>query len=151
DADNVVQEVFQAVTRNVSTFRRDHGSGSFVAWLSTITRTRIADHHRLHGRQPEALGGSDFQQRLEQKPAPAADSSSSDAPAPERPLLLRRALDGVRAGFEPRTWQAFWATAIDGRETAAVAEELGMTAGAIRTARSRVLRRVREVFDEMAG
>ena len=29
--------------------------------------------------------------------------------------LLHRALDVIRGEFEPRTWQAFWRTAVDGR------------------------------------
>jgi RNA polymerase sigma-70 factor (ECF subfamily) len=151
DVGDVLQEVFQTAARNVAEFRRDQGSGSFVAWLATITRTRMADHHRRQGRQPAAEGGSDFRHLLEQQPSPADSSSSSGLSVPERHLLMRRALDLVRAEFEPTTWQAFWRTVINERDTADVADELSMTPGAVRTARSRVLRRVREVFTEMAG
>jgi RNA polymerase sigma-70 factor (ECF subfamily) len=54
----------------------------------------------------------------------------------------------VRGEIEPRTWEAFWRTAVDGRPPAHLAAELGMTAAAIRQAKSRVLRRLkREVGD----
>jgi RNA polymerase sigma-70 factor (ECF subfamily) len=151
DIDDVLQEVFQTAARNLAGFRRDQGSGSFVAWLSTITRSRIADHHRRHGRQPAAEGGSDFRHLLEQQPGPADSSSSCGLSVPERHLLMRWALDLARAEFETTTWQAFWHTVIDERDTTDVAGELGMTPGAVRTARSRVLHRVRVMFIEMAG
>ena len=50
--------------------------------------------------------------------------------------------------FETSTWKACWETAFCGRPAAMVAEELGMTVGAVYVARSRVVRRLRQ---EMAG
>ena len=58
--------------------------------------------------------------------------------------LVRRALVQLRGEFEPRTWQAFWATAVDELPSADVAGQLGMTANAVRMAKSRVLHRLRE-------
>ena len=57
--------------------------------------------------------------------------SESDA---EIAGLHRRALELVRAQFEDRTWQAFWEVVID---------DLGMTALAVRQAKSRILRRLK--------
>ncbi len=58
--------------------------------------------------------------------------------------LVSRALDQVRVEFQPSTWQAFWRTAVDGLTTDAVAAELQMTNAAVRQARSRVSRRLRQ-------
>jgi RNA polymerase sigma-70 factor (ECF subfamily) len=55
----------------------------------------------------------------------------------------------VRGEFEERTWQAFWLTTIDGRAPAALADELGMTSAAIRQAKSRVLRRLKQEMGEL--
>jgi RNA polymerase sigma-70 factor (ECF subfamily) len=49
----------------------------------------------------------------------------------------------LREEFEPQTWQAFWRTAVDGQPATAVAVELGMSAAAIRKAKSRILHRLR--------
>ncbi|MGC3966052.1 MAG: hypothetical protein QM775_01375 [Pirellulales bacterium] len=54
----------------------------------------------------------------------------------------------VRNEFEPRTWQAFWAMAVDGLSAAEAADKLGTTAGAVRQAKYVVARRLRE---ELAG
>jgi RNA polymerase sigma-70 factor (ECF subfamily) len=57
-------------------------------------------------------------------------------------------LEFIRSEFEPRTWQMFWRSVVDGVATATVGAELGVSAAAVRQARSRVLRRLRE---EAAG
>jgi RNA polymerase sigma-70 factor (ECF subfamily) len=149
DVDNVVQEVFRTLARTVQDFRRDRGSGSFAAWLFTVTRSRIADWRQARQRQPPAVGGSDFLERLEQEPAPADDSSS--AAINPTAMLCRRALDLVRPEFTVTTWQAFWRSTIDGHDTADIATDLGMTANAVRLAKSRVLRRLREELGDLFG
>src|SRR5205085_2616687 len=111
DQDDVSQDVFRAVARGVASFRRDQGSGSFAAWVATLTRHAVADHFRRRSGEPAAVGGSDFQQRLDQQPAPEEDSSSGGAGPSPRREVVRSALDLVRGEFESKTWQAFWRTA----------------------------------------
>jgi RNA polymerase sigma-70 factor (ECF subfamily) len=55
-------------------------------------------------------------------------------------------LELVRAEFADRTWQAFWQTAVDHQRGVDVAKSLGMTVDAVYQAKSRVLRRVRELL-----
>ena len=77
---------------------------------------------------------------------PAADE---DDPPSELTALLRRALELVRGEFEPATWRAFLLTAVDGRAAPDAAAELGLTPAAIRQAKSRVLRRLRQELGEL--
>jgi RNA polymerase sigma-70 factor (ECF subfamily) len=148
DVDNVLQEVFLAVARKVPDFHRDGPGESVHAWIYTVAQNRVRDHHRRQGRQPSAVGGSSFLERLDQQPGPADDSSSPCSDPTGRTLLTRRVLDLVRPQFEEKTWQAFWRTVIDEQDTTVVAEALGLTANAVRLYRSRVLRRLRR---ELAG
>jgi RNA polymerase sigma-70 factor (ECF subfamily) len=60
-----------------------------------------------------------------------------------------RALEQVRAQFQAQTWQAFWRTAVDGVSPAEVVGELGMSLAAIRQAKSRVLRRLKQEMGEL--
>jgi RNA polymerase sigma-70 factor (ECF subfamily) len=71
------------------------------------------------------------------------------APAEAESELLHRALEMIRGEFEPKTWQAFWQTAVEGRAAADVAADLGMTPGAVRVAKSRVLHRLRADLGEL--
>jgi RNA polymerase sigma-70 factor (ECF subfamily) len=50
----------------------------------------------------------------------------------------------VRGEVQPATWQAFWRTAVEGHSPREAGEALGMSAGAVYVARSRVLARLKE-------
>ena len=63
--------------------------------------------------------------------------------------LYQRALSFLQETFEPQTWRAFWRTAIDGLPAPEVADELGMSAAAVRKAKSRVLSRLRREYQDL--
>jgi len=140
DADNVVQDVFVTLARHLHAFRSDRGSGRFRAFLSTVTRTRLADHHRREARQPLVLD-ADALAMLEGQ---TLDEAELDPVF--RDLELRRVLDVVRAEVAETTWEAFWRTAVEGRSSEDVAAALGLSAGAVRLARLRLLRRLRRLL-----
>ena len=141
DAADVFQEVFQAVAAHLGGFHRDRPGDTFRGWLRAITRNKVADHHRRRQREPAGVGGSEARDRLARVAEPSPpDDPVGDAAEAE---LLHRALAMIRGEFEARTWSAFWQTAVDGRAAADVAAELGMTPGAVRVAKSRVLHRLR--------
>ena len=82
--------------------------------------------------------------------ASAANAAGDDGQAEnalddagETALVLRSALALIQEQFRPKTWQAFWMTTVDGRPTRDVAEELGMSSGAVRVSKSRVLAKLR--------
>jgi RNA polymerase sigma-70 factor (ECF subfamily) len=146
DAADVFQEVFRSVAEHVVGFRRDRPGSTFRGWLRTITRNKIHDHfRRLQGRA-QAVGGTDAQLRLLAVAVPEEED-------PEEAGLLsrqvRQALESLRGEFEQRTWQAFWQVQMEGRPTADVGAELGMTAAAVRKAKLRVLRRLREELGDL--
>lgn len=140
DTEDIFQEVFRAVATNIATFRKDRPTDSFRGWLRTITRSKVADHYRRLGSQPAAIGGSDAQlQLLELAEPPEPDSQE----ATEAEALRLRAMELIRSEFEERTWQAFWRVTVEGHPVQDVARDLGVTPGAIRVAKYRVLHRLR--------
>jgi len=145
DAADLAQEVFLAVSQGLERFER-RGPGSFRAWVRGITRHKLLDCYRRAEHQAAAAGGSTALERLLDIPDP---QPGSDEDADEMSGLYRRALDLIRGEFEERTWQAFWLTAVEGREAPAAAAELGMSPVAVRIARSRVLARLRAEADEL--
>ncbi len=146
DAADVVQEVFRAVARGLDGFRREQPGDSFRAWLRTIARNKIRDHYRRRQGQPQSVGGTDAQARLEAQTGPQDDLAAE--PALEN-AELARALELVRAEFEPRTWEAFQRAAVDGEATADIAADLGISVNAVRKAKSRVLSRLREELKDL--
>ena len=148
DAADVFQEVFQTVATRIQDFRKREQGDSFRGWLRTITRSKIVDHHRRGKRQPRGVGGSSVQRRWNEVEAHEPQEDSAD----DRVVmsdLLRSALERIREHFRETTWRAFWGTAIDGRPHRDVAEELGLSPGAARVAKSRVLQRLRAELGEL--
>jgi RNA polymerase sigma-70 factor (ECF subfamily) len=149
DAEDVAQEVFQAVFRRIDEFTKQPQRGGFRAWLRAITHHKLGDYFRRARHQPAAAGGSQAQELLAELPAGHGEASSSDDGVSERCLLLRAALELVRPEFQPRTWEAAWKAAVEGQAAAAVAEALGMTVAAVYIAKSRVLKRLRQELDTL--
>lgn len=152
DAADAVQEVFRSVFRGIGEFRGTDGSqnaGSFRGWLWTVTRNQVSLYFRKQDHIPLAMGGTDAQVRLGQKPdsAPSLDDSEPDAELTQR-RLLHRALDLVRADFNESTWSAFTRVTLQGHAISEVAADLRLTENAVRQAKFRVLRRLREELDE---
>lgn len=151
DAEDAVQDVFTAVSQHLERFRRDQPGDSFRKWLKTIAFNRARELHRRQSIRPRAQGGTQAQIRFADLAEPALDDSppddSVDEDESERQHLLRQATELVRSDFEPATWSAFWETAVRGRAAPDVAADLGITANAVRIAKSRVRARLREELD----
>ena len=148
DAADVVQEVFAAVAAGAVRFRRETPEHSFGAWLRTITRSKACDHFRRRRGLLDAEGGTTAQQRLLNLPESAEESLSLSVSLKPDARFVHRALEVVRAEFEPRTWDAFWRIAVDGQSPAEAAEAMRLSLSAVYQAKSRVLRRLRrELYD----
>jgi RNA polymerase sigma-70 factor (ECF subfamily) len=143
DTADVAQNVFLSVFKKVQQFRREGPHDSFRGWLWRITRNEILMLVRQRAKEPQAPGGTDAQQALQQLPEFLASDIAPSATGTQA-LLVRRAILSLRDEFEEQTWQAFWRTTVDGLPGPEVAEELAMTAVAVRGAKHRVLKRLRD-------
>lgn len=149
DIADVAQEVFQAVATHVSDFRKERAHDRFRGWLCVITRNKVLDHFRRLGREPAGAGGSEAVQKFAAVAAVSADESCEGDGDEDKRLLFERALDLIRHEFAEHTWRAFWRTAVDGVAASDVAAELAMTSGAVRVAKSRVLKRLRTELGDL--
>ena len=147
DAEDVAQEVFRKAAAHLDGFQRERAGDSFRGWLRAITRTSLVDQLRRGGRQPQGLGGTDAQRRLQDVADPLAHLD--EGAAEEAEGLRLRALELIRQEVEERTWEMFWLTVIEEQSPVAVAERLGVTPAAVRKAKSRVLHRLKGGFTEL--
>jgi RNA polymerase sigma-70 factor (ECF subfamily) len=147
DAEDVAQEVFASACAHLADFHRDRPGDTFRGWLRVITRNAVLAYFRRTGGRARAEGGSDAWQRLQDVADPLATPAAEETA--EVDGLYRRAVEQVRGEFETATWQAFWLTAIEGRSPVALAAELGVTPAAIRQAKSRVLRRLKQELGDL--
>jgi RNA polymerase sigma-70 factor (ECF subfamily) len=138
--------VFAAVADGLERFHRDQPGDSFRGWLRGITRNQVLLYRRRR-RQPPAEGGGAGWEQLEQVADPLAGPDAEEQA--EVGQVYLRALEQVRGDFEDRIWQAFCRTVLDGRSPASLTAELGMTAPAIRQAKARILRRLKEEVGDL--
>ena len=139
DAEDLAQEVFAAVARSVQTWIDNAERGPFRAWLLRIARNTAVNHLT----RPKHRGR--VAERLDSDTVAAADPAElNEFDFEYRRELFRWAATQVQDAVAPKTWRAFWGTAVEQREVADVATELGMTEGSVYIARSRVMARLRE-------
>ena len=150
DAADIFQEVFRSVAMNLGAFRKERDSDTFRGWLRTITRNKVIDHHRKLKNEPRAVGGSEAHRRFSDLPHEVPkDIEDDDIELRAKDNLVRRALDQIRPHFQEQTWRAFWRCAVDGLSAPDVADELSMSPGAVRVAKSRALQRLRDELGDL--
>jgi RNA polymerase sigma-70 factor, ECF subfamily len=160
DADDVVQNVFLGVAAGIEKFQRprpgdpaaaggEPATGTFRGWLGAITRNKLRDFYERRQREPGAQGGSEAYRLLQELPADTVSEDAADAAQVSD--VYHRALELIRGDFQGPTWQAFWRTAVENQTPAEVAPALGMSTAAVRQAKARVLRRLKEEVGELIG
>ena len=146
DASLVTQDVLITVARTIHRFEYNRKSGSFRGWLKVVTRSRLNDLLRAQGGEVQGTGDTGMLNVINEQP----DASQPDLWEREfRRTLFEWAVDRIRCDFEDTTWQAFWQTSVADRESREVAEELGLSVGAVYIARSRVLARLRKEIEDV--
>jgi RNA polymerase sigma-70 factor (ECF subfamily) len=147
---DVEQDVLQSVARSLHRFHRDQPGDSFHKWLRIITANKVRDHVRRMRNEPPGQGGTTAMIRMHAAADPHQETPSTDdesvagGGASEAGCFSTPALEKVRRQVKPRTWEAFWRTAVEEERPADVAAELNMSIWSVYQARARVLGRLRK-------
>jgi len=150
DANDVTQEVMSRVAKSIRLFDPDPAKGSFRGWLSRITRNLVIEFMRNKNRLPKTSDDTAVYRLIQSKPDPGSESQLFDIEYERQ--LFAWAAEKVESKFEPKTWQAFWQTAVENKPVNEVASQLKISRGAIYIARSRVIAALKTVVErtEMA-
>lgn len=141
DSADLSQEVFTLLWQKLPHFVYDPQK-NFRSWLRSVTRNKWRELCRRRG-LPLQTGES------------LADDLTMDDPAGARweeehhQYLATRALQLMKADFDTTTWQACWETTVAARPAGEVAQQLGLTVGAVYAAKARVLRRLRHELQDL--
>ena len=141
DADDLVQQVMVSISTAIERFEQDPDRGSFRGWLTTIARRAIINA-LTRGRQYRGVGGTDFVELVRQEPA--ADVVTQTLSLDYRRETFRVVAEKVRKEVDEKTWQAFHQTVVLQQPVDEVARRMGRSVGSIHTARSRVMKRLRD-------
>ncbi len=146
DAADVAQDTLQRVAGAIGRLEYDRAKGRFRGWLLKIARQRLIDHVSRARRGGIGSGDSAINEMLNAK-LDDEDTRQWDHEYEQR--IANFAMNAIRSEFQEGTWQAFYQTAIENRPADQVAEELGMSVGAVYSAKSRVTARLRRAVAEM--
>jgi RNA polymerase sigma-70 factor (ECF subfamily) len=147
DAQELQQELFLAVHRQIPKWEMTKDRGSFRGWLHRVTRNLMINWMKHGQRRILAFGGPEFQEMFDNLTAQSCQESQ-EFELEIRRSVFRRASEFVRQEQSHHSWQAFWGTAVEGKAAGIVARELGISDGAVRVAKCRVLSRLKELVSK---
>ncbi|MDC0278868.1 sigma-70 family RNA polymerase sigma factor [bacterium] len=140
DAADVTQDVLLKLLEKMRVFQYDPSRGSFRGWLKTITVNSARDCGRRLARQPVGPDG------LSSVGHPSAwDDLGKRIDEEYRRQLLMQAEATVREHVQANTWRAYEMLVKEGLPVTQVAQSLKMKVAEIYVAKSRVLKRLKEV------
>ena len=148
DAQEVMQDLLMAVNHSIDRWEPAKECGSFRGWLRQVARNLVINWLKERQRREMASGGSDMQAMLNELPDDSGPETV-DFDQELRRAIFQRAAEQVCGEVQPATWQVFWETGVAGASPAETAKKLGMTVGAVRVAKCRVLARLQAAVHEM--
>ena len=143
DAEEVGAAVLAKMVRVLRTTFVYDQAGGFRKYLRTVVANEARSLWRQRYRRPgdRGTGNPEMGRRLAELCAPddvAALVDELDQTLERDLRRARRVMARVRRRVAPRTWHAYWRTAMCREAAAGVARDLGMTVGAVYEAKNRV-------------
>jgi RNA polymerase sigma factor (sigma-70 family) len=147
DAQDVTQAVLVRLAQRMPTFAYDRNR-SFRGWLRTLTQHALCDFLKSRARAARE-GGGQLEAVLESLEARETLLAALEEEFDQE--LLDQATARVRLRVEPRTWEAFHLTAVEGLPGAEAGQRLQMRVAAVFKAKSRVQKLLQEAIAELEG
>src|SRR5262245_2596375 len=143
DVDDLAQEILDFVWRELPRFEH-RGPGSFRLWLRAIAANRLKGYYRRRQSRPVSLQAGAEEGGL----IDLADDRSELArlwDEEHNAHVIRSLLELIADEFAERDMRAFRRVVLDEARAALVAEELSVSVNVVLLAKSRILKRLREV------
>lgn len=138
DADDVVQNVFADLARNLPTFRYDRAKGRFRSYLAGLVNWRVVD--KMKSAKREADLKASYKEEVE-------SAVKGDAAFEEREwqaVAMEEALRRMKPDVRPEHYAAFVASAVEGQDTEAVMKLYGLSRDNLYQIRTRLTEKLRE-------
>ncbi len=142
---DVTQQILLAIARSIDGWKDDGNAASFRRWLVTVSRNVVIQFMTRERRQTSGVGGTEMLSQL----LNVADKPDEQLVRKYQHELVVWAAEQVRHEFLETSWQAFWATVIEGQTVDDVASVLGVSPGSIYMSRTRIMARIRKLVAEV--
>ncbi|MFO0912703.1 MAG: sigma-70 family RNA polymerase sigma factor [Pirellulales bacterium] len=139
DLDDLYQEAMVQVCRGIRSFDHNGRVGAFRKWLKTIVSQRVWRYMRA-----KQQNGTSLFTEVDDL-CPVDDEFDAVWDREHDAFLVNRILDVVRQEFTATTWEAFDRQVLREQSPRHVAEHLCLSVNAVLIAKSRVMRRLREI------
>ncbi len=148
DAENVTQEVLVRLTRKIHLY--DPKKAPFATWLRRVTVHVARNYVRKQTKAATGSGDTEQMMRL-QEVEDESESYWDSINAEADRSLLALALARTKGKVTAEAWRVFELAAIQKKPGAEVAEELGVSAQSVYSARHRVMQVLRQEMTELAN
>ena len=147
DAQDLAQKVLMSVAKSIPDWKRTEPNAKFRHWLKRVAKNATLNTLTRHPKD-QACGGSSAAKRM-QLPAASELTTDEEVDLEYRRQVYRRAAQIVRQRADEVTWQAFSMTMIEGIPVSEAAQKLDRSEGTVYAARSRIVKRLRDVVSEL--
>jgi RNA polymerase sigma-70 factor (ECF subfamily) len=146
EADDLLQEVWKEILRQLPGFEYDPAKGGFRRWLFTIVQRRAIDFARARGRRIE--GSSSLTSELPDRFAALPEEELNRRFHAE---VVQDAIGQFRQSAKQPSWQVFELCRLQGLTSAQAAEILEITPEATRKRLERATKEFRETIAGLVG
>lgn len=150
DAEDVVQQVFTAIFQSVEKWLEQSERGRFRNWLIGIGRNIALNTLNRKPKGGIGVGGTEGLDKVGRLKA-AEDELASEFDIEYQREVYRWAAQRVELDVDPKTWEAFRMTHVDGVSIGQAAKQLGVGVGQVYVARSRVMKRLQSLVSQYSG
>jgi DNA-directed RNA polymerase specialized sigma24 family protein len=143
---DITNRVFRTAFRRIESqgFKRQ-GRGAFRAWLRITTKNKVGDFIRRERRRKAKAKDLAEARNLLRATVEGEGEGGFDENT-ERALLVRQAIEVVRAEFEPGSFEMARLQLMEGRSAADAGASCGKSANAASVAKSRVKHRLHKIL-----
>ncbi len=148
--EDLLQDVWFEVIRQLPNFQYDRARGGFRRWLYIIVRRRAIDHVRASSARGDVQfdAASFFNSGLQD---PGATDPAAELDRQFKIEILQEAVELFRVQATPSEWETFSLCRLQGLNSTAAAERLTITPEAVRKRLERISHKLRVVMSELVG
>lgn len=150
DAEDVMQNTFVKVTKNIKKFEYDPKKGKFRNWLCLIARCQVANHYRKQNNQPLIAEPLDPDGSYSIMELPDEMNDWDKVWEKEHEGHLRKvALTELKTMVNPKHYQIFEKRCIKGRSVKDVSESMGVSENEVYLAKRNLMPKFQRLIEKL--